>query len=85
MPQLRNGDIVKAGWRSYAEHVLPTGAPSVQVRETRRAFYAGARHLLGVLEGIGDHAVTEDGGVAILQSVSVELTRFLHDVEAGRA
>lgn len=85
MPKRRAVDVVKAGWRTYAEHVLPTEALPVQMQETRRAFYAGARYLLGVLEGIGDNAVSEDSGVAILESIAAELTRFLNDVEAGRA
>lgn len=78
--------LIDAGWRSYAEHVLPAGASKVQTQETKRAFYAGAVHLFGALGmfiGLGD--VSEDAGLAIMESVDEEIKAFLRDVKSGRA
>jgi hypothetical protein len=33
---------LRDGWRAYSAEVLPKSAPTTQVIETRRAFYAGA-------------------------------------------
>lgn len=37
---------VEALWQSYAEYVVPKDTGAVQMRETRRAFYAGAFGIL---------------------------------------
>lgn len=77
--------LIKDGWRSYAEHVLPADAPSVQTQETRRAFYAGAQHLFSVYFDIGGDEISEDQGVEILEEIKAELQRFVRDVVAGKA
>lgn len=76
--------LIGNGWRTYAEHVLPSGAPKVQTQETRRAFYAGAQHLLSIYWEIAGDDVSEDEGVRRLESVRAELQRFVNDVQSGR-
>ncbi len=77
--------LIENGWRSYAEHVLPAGAPPVQTQETRRAFYAGAGLLLEALNSaVGPDEVSEDEGVAIFESCHAEITAFLEDVKRGK-
>jgi hypothetical protein len=37
-------------WNSYSQAVMPRDASAVQIQECRRAFYAGAQALMGVLD-----------------------------------
>jgi hypothetical protein len=63
--------------------VVPNGAPPVQLQETRRAFFAGAKALLLVL--MNDVTpLSEDAGVQVLEAVDKELNQFRHDVLRGR-
>lgn len=80
----RHGRLIEDCWRTYAEHVLPTNAPPVQVQETRRAFYGGVQSLMGVMFDIGGDEVSEDEGVRRLESVRAELKQFVRDVTQGR-
>jgi hypothetical protein len=75
--------LVEQGWRSYRDQVVPNGAPPVQLQETRRAFFAGAKLLLSVL--MNDVTpLSEDAGVQVLEAVDKELNQFRHDVLRGR-
>ena len=76
--------LIEKCWRSYAEHMLPTGASAVQKQETRRAFYAGAGMLLELLtNAVGPDDVSEDAGMEIMQAVHDEMRAFLRDVTEG--
>lgn len=77
--------LIEAGWLQYAEHVLPTGAPPVQVQESRRAFYAGAAHLFAaVTEAVGPDSVSEDDGLAVFDGVDAEIREHVELVKRGR-
>lgn len=76
---------VRAGWQSYAEQILPADAPDVQRIETKRAFYAGAVHIMSINWGIGDDSVTEVAGVATLEAISQELLEFGELIKKGYA
>lgn len=77
--------LIEAGWRTYAEHVLPAGAGAAQKQETRRAFYAGAGLLFEAMtNAVGPDDVSEDAGMEIMASVDAEIRAFLRDVKAGR-
>lgn len=81
----RQGRLVRDGWYQYVERVLPPNASATQKAETRRAFYAGAWHVLSTMQDIGEPDISEDQGVAILESIKTEILGFLDDVKAGRA
>ncbi len=70
---------------SYQMKVIPEGASGVQLRETQRAFYAGAQVVMELLRAIGDEAVTEQEGEHILQDVYQELQQFNLMVQDGKA
>lgn len=77
--------LIEKGWLSYAEMVMPSDAPRVQWQECRRAFYAGAAHLLGAItDAVGPDDVDEDAGVAVLGRVQAEIDRHVRDVAEGR-
>lgn len=72
------GRIVELGWRSYEIMVLPVGAPEIQKRECRLAFFAGAQHLFASLMVIIDsdrEPTAEDLNRMML--INKELNRFV--------
>jgi hypothetical protein len=77
--------MVQAAFDSYLRDVIPLGAPTVQITESKRAFYAGAQAVLQIVVAIGEDDVTEEQGVAIFESCQRELQAFLRDVVGGRA
>lgn len=84
----RKGRLVRDGWQTYAEKILPANAPSVQKQETRRAFYAGAWELLMCMQHLGEPDVSEDAGVEVLEATKREIETFVAKVgtsDEGRA
>lgn len=80
------GKVIEQGWKRYQERVLPPGAPAIQIRETRRAFYQGIRWFIeGLLHNIDPGSEPTETDLELLDSVQDELDRFLVDVEQGRA
>lgn len=71
---------VGIGWDTYMARVTPRGAPQVQIQETRRAFFAGAAWMMGLLDAIATDAVSEDGGVEILERLHEELRAYVATV-----
>lgn len=80
---------VRERWEEYAEFIFAnTGVEktSTQYRETRRAFYAGfVSCLMMGHDEIGSEEVSEDEGVAIMESMLAECKQFYQDVKEGRA
>jgi hypothetical protein len=76
--------FIAEGWKTYRRQVVPDGANSIQIRETRRAFYAGAAWLLSLAGALGEDDTPEDVGVEILNGIHEEITRFSNDVASGR-
>ena len=72
-------------WISYMDEVLPKDAPAVQIQESKRAFVAGARGVIGILLAIGDDSVSEEQGVDIIEALHQECRAFVKDVLEGRA
>lgn len=76
--------LIATAWRRYLTRVIPRSAPPTQITESRRSFYAGAYSLLVLLREVNDE-MTDDAGVALLQSVDDELRAFAIRVAEGRA
>lgn len=75
---------VAAIWASFAERVLPMRAGSVQKRETKRSFYAGAAAMLEIVSNLSAE-LSEEDACRELAAVEAELLDFMADVERGRA
>lgn len=75
-----NALTVGVGWDSYMARVVPPGAPPEQIQECRRAFYAGAANVVGILDAIASDEITEDSGIAILERVHQELRAYVATV-----
>ena len=85
-PTRKPDGLIGAGFSEYQRTVIPKGAHPTQVQETRRAFYAGARTVMAVLQEIGNHDdISEEAGAGIMASMKLELDRFKLDVMFGRA
>lgn len=76
---------IQAAWDTYLREVVPLGAPAVQITESKRAFFAGAQALLGVVLELGDDDSPEDEGVEVLEALRLELEAFKDSVVGGRA
>ena len=72
-------------WGLFEKAVIPIDAPAIQRQEMRRAFYGGAAALLRLQWVVGDGAIGEDAGVAIIEGWHDECLRFAEDVSKGRA
>lgn len=78
--------LIESAWRDYAANVIPLEAPRIQVTESRRAFYAGARSLLGsMVKVLGPGQEPTPSDVAIMDSIQKELDQFLEDIQSGKA
>jgi hypothetical protein len=80
-----SGQIIEAGWVSL-RHLTLQGAPEIQVREMRKAFFAGAQHLftsiLGFLEtdkGAPEEPTTND--LRRMEMVYVELEAWVDSMK----
>lgn len=76
---------IASQFESYREKVIPREASETQVRETRRAFYAGAQAMMTICKAVGTDHVSEAEGEQILEDADQELRRFCEDVIEGRA
>ena len=77
-PKQAKGLVIASGWERYRDAVMPSTVSEVQLQETRRAFYAGAAHLL-------DAIVRAPEGPNVAIAIQAELKAFAVAVMDGRA
>jgi hypothetical protein len=79
--------LIQDAWLSYRDAVLPAGAPSVQITECRRAFYAGAQAFFSATMTAFDPTTSDatDGDVTLLADMQMELEQFCEQVKQGVA
>lgn len=80
-----NDNAIAEAFVSYMDDVIPKGAPPIQIQESKRAFFAGAKMVIEFVIAISDDSVTEDAGVEMLESLHRECEAFKKDVLAGRS
>lgn len=86
MTTRRNHRRIEDVWLSYLTLVIPKGAPEGQVRECKRAFYAGAEALLTTVMGmLSPDAEPTPEDLKNMDDLHRELLRFAVDVKEGRA
>ena len=78
--------VVEREWESYRREVIPVGAPEVQIQESRRAFYGGARSLLAaIVNSLDPDTEPVDEDVARMEEIHAELEKFAQDVKTEQA
>lgn len=78
--------IIAEAWQDYVIKVLPAGvlAESVQYKETKKAFYAGAGCLLSsIMKTLGPGEEATESDLLIMNGIQAELAQFLKDVQRG--
>ena len=67
---------IQEQWDDFEQAVVPKDAGPIQIKEMRRAFYAGTKHLLFEIMSLGDDDVSEEAGVDALEKYHQELIEF---------
>lgn len=70
-------------WSHYAKRCIPDGAGTEQRTETRRAFYAGAAALFGLITAVSADEVSLDAGAAYLSKLDTELYEWTEQMRRG--
>jgi len=76
---------IEQEWESYRRRIIPFGASTTQIVETRRAFYGGVASLMGLLLkqlDPGEEPTEKD--LKMMDELQAELEEFLEEVKAGR-
>jgi hypothetical protein len=70
-------DLIAAAWDSYLKQLMHPSAGEVQIRETRKAFYAGATALFFMLiELFADDKEPTEADLTLMSDVERELNEF---------
>lgn len=73
-------------WNQFAQLVFRPSTPERQIREMRRAYYAGFHTaLLTLLHGVSDGDDVQASDEAYLSGLHTECERFAEDIKRGRA
>lgn len=75
---------VVAGFETYRTRVIPDHAPKIQEEECRRAFYAGAYHMLmNCFTAVGSDEIPEEEGIAALEGLKTEIETYVASLQPG--
>lgn len=69
-------------WTGYLERVVPRNAGPIQLKQTKRNFYAGALAMLSLMSSINEDTPEEEG-VKLFEALCQELKEFGDKLEAG--
>lgn len=77
MPNPKRRDLIRQGFETYREKVLPKDAGEIQLIECERAFFAGAQWLNSVLHTMldGDDELTENDE-SVLSALEEEMEQY---------
>jgi len=83
---LRERRALSEEWETFNAKVVPPKAPPMQRLEMRRAWYAGAAAMLGLVSGgLDEDREPTDLDIAYLESIHQELVAFARDLATGKA
>lgn len=72
-------------WTMFRAMVVPSTAGDTQVRETKRAFYAGAQAVLMLQMQIAMADQADDKSAQDMQALHQECATFAQQIQAGQA
>ena len=78
-----NNNTIQEQWESYKAQVIPKGATDGQIRETKKAFYAGVNAIL-YLQMTMPKTLSEDAEVAMMEGWVDEISQFVQEVTNGK-
>lgn len=67
-------------WNTYREMVIPPNAPEIQLKEMRRAFFAGASMCFTLMVNKSDD---QDAGLQLLTDIDEEFRSFAERTKTG--
>jgi hypothetical protein len=73
---------IGALWAQFRRAMLPQ-VSSVQVKETRRAFYLGAGAMFQLMNQAAKISDDEQASIAMLSDIDAELKEFFDDIGSG--
>lgn len=77
------GKLIEAGWQGLRILTVPEGAPKVQLKEMRQAFFAGAQHLLASMMTLLDpDAEPTEQDMERMSLIHAELEQFVDQLKA---
>ena len=77
---------VATSWNQFAQLVFRPGTSEIQIREMRRAYYAGFHTaLLTLLHSVSAGDEPTDTDVSYLDGLHKECERFAEEIKRGRA
>jgi hypothetical protein len=76
------GKLIEAGWIAYRHKVVPAGAGTVQVEESRQAFFGGAHHLFAsIMEILEPSAEPTENDLKRMDQIDNELKGFIEALQ----
>lgn len=85
---MKNPNYLERNWEEYARRVMPPGVSDVQLRETRRGFFAGASSLLDTmmqwLERTESPDEVTEFDLRLMEWLHDEINQHSDDVAAGK-
>lgn len=77
-----DGRLIEAGWRSLRIVAIPQNASDTQIREMRKAFFAGAQHLYASIMGfLEEGKEPTDTDMRRMENLDRELKRFVKELK----
>lgn len=77
---------LKQMWNQFQERVLPSNCSEIQLRETKRAFYAGAECLLStIMSNLTSDAEPTEEDFKMMNDLHQEFLDFVKLIQEGKA
>ena len=80
---MKNELTIENLWLSYQKNVLKEVTNPVQMLETKRGFFAGAKAYSKIVIAISSMDITEDQGAFFIGEIEMEIKKFSVDVKNG--
>jgi hypothetical protein len=82
----KRATLVADQWADFLKRVVPTDAGPTQLRETRRAFYAGAQCLfVGILNRLESGEEETPADLELMADIEAEFQDFAEKIRGGNA
>lgn len=81
---MRIEETIVGNWATYRAAAIPAGAGPQQALQLRRAFYAGAIMMFGIMNRLGDGR-GEEAAIGAMDALWEEIQEFSTLMEEGRA